>query len=256
MIDTSASNHITPYLSQLFLAQQPATGESVTIGNGQDLPMTHIGNGKLITSSHNFCLNNILRVPQIASNLLPVHKLCLQNNGFCYFNAYQFLIQDLPTRKVLYRGLSKDGIYPIPSSTLPSSSSSHLNSSGFAAMSPQTLLWHNRLGHPCAKALHSAMSSFRSVKLSCVSDICSKYTSCISAKMHKTPFPNHVSNTKYPFQLVHSDVWGLAPVTSVLNHRFYVIFVNDFTHFTWLFLLKRKSDVFQVFLHFNSLIET
>ena len=73
--------------------------------------------------------------------------------------------------------------------------------------------------------------------------------------MHKTPFPNHVSNTEYPFQLVHSNVWGPAPVTSVLDHRFYVIFVDDFTHFTWLFLLKRKYDVFQVFLHFNSLIE-
>ena len=146
--DTGASDHITPDLSQLSLAQQPATGESVTVGNGQDLPVTHIGNGRLITSSHNFCLKNILRVPRIASNLLSVHKLCLQNNAFCYFDAYQFLIQDLLTGKVLYRGLSKDGVYPIPSSTLPSSSSSHLNSSGFATMSPQTLLWHNRLSHP------------------------------------------------------------------------------------------------------------
>ena len=206
LTDTSAFDHITPNLSQLSLAQQPATGEFVIVGNGQDLPVTHIGNGKLITSSHNFCLNNILRVPRIASNLLSVHKLCLQNNAFCYFDAYRFLIQDLPTGKVLYRGLSKDGVYPIPSSTLPSSSPSYPNSSGFAALSPQSLLWHNRLGHPCAKVLHSAMSSFPSVKVSYVSDIFSKCTSCISAKMHKTPFPTHVSNTEYPFQLVHSDV--------------------------------------------------
>ena len=108
---------------------------------------------------------------------------------------------------VLYRRLSKDGVYPIPSSTsLPSSSSSHINSSGFAALSPRTLLWHNRLGHPCAKVLHSAMSPYPSVKLSFVSDICSKCTSCISAKMHKLPFHKHVSSTEYPFQLVHLDV--------------------------------------------------
>ena len=88
------------------------------------------------------------------------------------------------------------------------------------------------------------MSSFPSVKVSCVSDICSKCTSCISAKMHKTPFSTHVSNTEYPFQLVFSDLWGPAPMTSVLDHRFYVIFVDDFTRFTWLFLLERKSDVF------------
>ena len=122
---------------------------------------------------------------------------------------------------MLYRGQSKDGVYPIPTSaSLPSSSSSHINSGGFAALSPQTLLWHNRLGHPCAKILHSAMSFYPSVQLSSISDICSKCTFCISAKMHKFPFPQHVSNIEFPFQLVHSDVWGLAPVTSILEHRF------------------------------------
>ena len=76
--------------------------------------MTHVGNGKLQTPSHCFHLDNILRVPDLASNLLSVHKLCLQNNAFCYFDANQFLIVDLATGKVLYQGLSKDGVYPIP----------------------------------------------------------------------------------------------------------------------------------------------
>ena len=43
--------------------------ESVIVGNGQELPVTHIGNGKLLTSSHQFRLDNILRVPALASNL-------------------------------------------------------------------------------------------------------------------------------------------------------------------------------------------
>ena len=61
-------------------------------------------------------------------------------------------------------------------------------------------LWHNRLGHPCANVLNSAMSNNSSVKLSTVSDICSKYTSCISAKMHKLPLQKHVSSIEYHFQ--------------------------------------------------------
>lgn len=100
------------------------------------------------------------------------------------------------------------------------------------------------------------MSNNPSVKLSTISDICTKCTSCINAKMHKLSFQKHVSSTEYPFQLVHSDVWGLAPMTLVLEQRFYVIFVYDFTHFTWLFLLKHKFDVFKVFLHFKSFVET
>ena len=56
-------------------------------------------------------------------------------------------------------------------------------------------------------------------------------------------------------QLVHSDVWGPAPIPSVLGYKYYVIFVDDFGRFTWLFLLKQKSEVFNVFLHFKALVE-
>ena len=37
--------------------------------------------------------------------------------------------------------------------------------------------------------------------------------------------------------------------------KYYVIFVDDFSRFTWLFLLKQKSEVFTVFLHFKTLVE-
>ena len=102
LTDTGCSNHVTPNLSQLSLMQQPVQGsETITIGNGQELPITHIGNGELRTLTHNFRLDNILRVPDLASNLLSIHKLCLQNSAFCYFDAHKFLIQDLPTGKIL-----------------------------------------------------------------------------------------------------------------------------------------------------------
>ena len=82
--------------------QQPVQGsEAVTVGNGQELPVTHIGNGELQTLTHTFRLDSILRVPELASNLLSVHKLCHQNNAFCYFDVHKFLIQDLPTGKIL-----------------------------------------------------------------------------------------------------------------------------------------------------------
>nr|POE55030.1 hypothetical protein CFP56_68006 [Quercus suber] len=45
LTDTEASDHITPDLSQLSLTQQLTAGESVTVGNGQEFPVTHIVNG-------------------------------------------------------------------------------------------------------------------------------------------------------------------------------------------------------------------
>ena len=106
------------------------------MGNGQELPVTQIGNGKLVTPFHNLNLNNILKVPQIASNLLSVHKLCLQNIVFCYFDAHQFSIKDLPMGKVLYKRLSKDGVYLIPPlASLSSSYTSNVSSNCIVAVS-------------------------------------------------------------------------------------------------------------------------
>ena len=152
LTNIGCSDHVTPNLSQLSLHQQPVQGnETVTVGNRQELPITCVGNGEFQTSTHNFRLNNILRVPDLASNLLFVHKLCLQNNAFCYFDVEKFSIQDLPSGRILYKGLSKDGVYPIPtaSNTFIFSKSSV---SALASIKPDLiLLWHHRLGHPSSR---------------------------------------------------------------------------------------------------------
>jgi hypothetical protein len=49
-----------------------------------------------------------------------------------------------------------------------------------------------------------------------------------------------------PLELVFSDVWGPAP-KSVGRYKYYVSFIDDFSKFTWIYLLKKKLDVFQVF---------
>ena len=58
-----------------------------------------------------------------------------------------------------------------------------------------------------------------------------------------------------PFQVVYSDVWGPAPVNSIDGFRYYIIFVDYFTKYTWFFPLKLKSDVPTVFEQFKNLIE-
>jgi histone deacetylase 1/2 len=53
---------------------------------------------------------------------------------------------------------------------------------------------------------------------------------------------------------VFSDVWGPAP-SSVGRYSYYVSFIDDFSKFTWIYLLKKKYDVFQVFKNYQTLVE-
>ena len=172
------------------------------------MPVTHNGNGQPQTLTHNFRLDNILRVPDLASNLLSIHKLCLQNNVFCYFNANKFLIEDLPTGKILYVGLSRDGIYPIPSISDLSSSLSHFKSTAFVSIKPhQLLLWHHRLGHPSSRILYSVLNTvFSSLSLSMVDEVCSFCEYCISAKIHRLHLNKTPIVSTSVLEIVHSDV--------------------------------------------------
>ena len=54
--------------------------------------------------------------------------------------------------------------------------------------------------------------------------------------------------------MIYSDVWGHTQI-SVSGHEYYVSFIDAYSRFTWLYLLKRKSDVFDVFLQFQAHVE-
>ena len=69
--------------------------------------------------------------------------------------------------------------------------------------------------------------------------------------MHRLPFGTSKFVATSPFELVHSDLWGSTP--NSVNQ--YVIFVDHFTKFTWLYLLVNKSKVFTKFQHFKSMVE-
>jgi hypothetical protein len=49
-------------------------------------------------------------------------------------------------------------------------------------------------------------------------------------------------------------VWGAA-LESAGRYKYYVSFIDDFSKFTWIYLLKYKSEVFEKFRDFQNLVE-
>ena len=50
-----------------------------------------------------------------------------------------------------------------------------------------------------------------------------------------------------PFDLVHSDVWDPCPVVSPIGFWYFVMFVNDYSRTTWIYLMKNRSELFSNF---------
>ena len=110
-----------------------------------------------------------------------------------------------------------------------------------------------RLGHPALPTLNTLVSQFSlPISLSSQKQIpCSHF---LINKSHKLPFfSNTIASTK-PLEYVYTDVW-MSLITSVDNFKYYVIFLDHYTRFTWLFPLKLKSQVHAVFIALKSLVE-
>jgi hypothetical protein len=113
---------------------------------------------------------------------------------------------------------------------------------------------HARLGHLSSSTIRFMLSKNNLPFSSDLSheSICD---ACQQEKSHQLPYPKSSSVSKSPLELVFSDVWGPACNSIRRNKYNYVSFIDDFSTFTWIYLLKHKSEVFQKFKEFQSLVE-
>jgi transposase len=49
-------------------------------------------------------------------------------------------------------------------------------------------------------------------------------------------------------------MYGVCP-DSIGRKKYYVSFIDDFNKFTWVYLLRFKSEVFQKFIEFQNMVE-
>lgn len=202
------------------------------------------------TPQCSFHLNDMLHVPYISYNLLSVHKLTKDNNCSVTFDANFFVIQDKISNQVLHKGSNHHGLYQFASS----SSSPHPQAC--IAPSPSQVsmsTWHQRLGHSSFLKMQHIVKHLpvvvknNSAEFSC--------TPCNVAKVHRLPFKLSTTTINRPFSLVHNDVWGPFHA-STSGFKYYRLFVDDFTRFTWIYTLHVKSEVFSTFLSFKAYVET
>ena len=50
-------------------------------------------------------------------------------------------------------------------------------------------------------------------------------------------------------------MWGPAPITFRNDFRYYLLFIDDYSKFAWMYLLKHKSNVFDLFKYFNTYVK-
>jgi hypothetical protein len=118
--------------------------------------------------------------------------------------------------------------------------------------SSSSTLWHCRLGHIGDEAL-SKLSSTNSI--SCNKATESLCHTCQLGRHCRLPFSHSSSRAKANFDLIHCDLWT-SPVVSISGYKYYLILLDDCSHYSWTFPLRLKSDTFSTISHFFAYVRT
>lgn len=270
-LDSGANSHVTYDLSNLNVGSEYQGTERVHLGNGSGLNISHLGSSVMTDSNkHSFLLKNLLHVPHIKKNLLSVSRFASDNKVYFEFHPDFCLVKDQLTHRILLKGTLDHGLYKFSlltskknscsspshvsdaSPKRPSVSLAMVNTASTSKKSVPLTTWHNRLGHASFSITRKALDRCHVSYLDDVNNtLC---TACMMGKSHKLPFPISESNASVPFQVIHSDLWGPSPIKSHNGFCYYVNFVDEATRYTWIYLLKLKSDVKEAFIHFKNLI--
>ncbi|GJR07021.1 retrotransposon protein, putative, ty1-copia subclass [Tanacetum coccineum] len=164
-------------------------------------------------------------------------------------------IQVSRNNMVYFSAIPRDGIFEIDLSDSYTNVSSMYALSNKRAKSnlDSALLWHCRLGHISKKRIEKLQHDglLNSTDLRAFE----KCVPCMSGKMARKPYTHQVERAKDLLGLIHTDVCGPFKIVSRQGASYFVTFTDDFSRYSYVYLLKHKHEVFKTFKVFQKEVE-
>lgn len=262
--DSGASFHVTNDANNIQQVTSFEGPDQIYIGNGQGLPIDSTGSSHFLSTyqPHTpLTLKNLLHVPSITKNLISVSKFCSDNHVYFLFTADICLVKSQVSNAVLLVGkVGSDGLYQFPLLNVSSPAMSLVSTNkvvpsiNATSISPSLFnVWHLRLGHPNVNTLKLVLQSCNiSFNNKSHDHFCSAYC---AGKAHRLHSPSSHTSYNFPLELVYCDIWGPSPQPSTQGFSYYISFVDAFSRFTWIYLLKSKAEALSIFKQFKTLVE-
>ena len=104
-------------------------------------------------------------------------------------------------------------------------------------------LMHRRLGHPSKEVLRHAKDNTQGfpegITIPTNEGIC---PGCAQGKMPAASHPPSDTRATAPFKRIHSDLKSF-PVPSYHKYKYFIVFLDDYTSYSWITLLCDKASV-------------
>jgi hypothetical protein len=243
-MDIGADSHMTSDFGNLSTTKPLSsfTPTSIVVGNGSLLHVTSIGHTSLSALDRPLHLCHVLVSPDIIKNLISVRQFTNDNQISIEFDPYGISVKDLRTQSMIVRCNSTGWPYPL---WLLASSPSHARLTGATS----STLWHHRLDHLGFDALSRLIPSCNKPELDTLCHACQL------GRHVRLPFATSHSRATNKIDLIHCDLWT-SHVLSVSGYKYYLIILDDYSHYCWTFPLCLKSNTSQTLLNFFAYVHT
>ncbi len=199
-----------------------------------------VGNEKIVFS-------NVLYSEQFPTNLLSVRRL-VKNGVSVTFDTDQ-KAKLLCNNKIVAVGTAEGpNLYKMSFELCNEAESSYFSNSTLD-LNNKLMIWHRRLGHPSFKVMEE-MEKTGLINFDRVRELAVHCQSCVEGKMCKLPHVSKESTVTQILQVVHSDVIGPMRTVSNLGMKYIVSFLDEFTSFVAVYLIKSKAEVLNKFKEF------
>ena len=229
---------------------------TVTLGDGHALQAAGRGNVSLKmklpqAKNQERTLQDVLFVPDLAYNLLSVTSAAKRGKVTTFFES-TCEIKDAKLRLVA-SGHREGSLYYLDYE----GATQQVHSIRSNENVKKGTIWHRRFGHLGVQSLQSLAkgSMVVGLDLDCSEefDFCEP---CTEGKCHRLPFePRTSKRAEQPLELIHSDVCGKVGAKSLGGGEYFLTFVDDHTRCVWVYIMKKKDEVFKWFREWKAQVE-
>lgn len=258
-IDSGCSDHLVNDRA-LFDKLEPLESpvEIAVAKNGETILAKHSGTVRvlaLVQGKYTECfVNNVLFVPELRCNLFSVLRVDQIGMKVTYQSGKVWIHRG---SELVACGSRYGKLYRLDFFTEERGASESLMSCG--RISKDLELWHRRFGHLNTKSIEKLIREEMVVGLKPTSGCADKQIvvcePCVTGKQTRKPFV--VRDTKRSsrvLELIHSDVCGPVTPVGLDEVRYFVTFIDDWSHFTMTFLIATKDEVFECFRQYEAYV--
>ena len=259
IVDSGATCHVCNDSSLFIELHNLKNPLDIILGDGHTLRATRCGTVILMLKSgslnRNCKLHDVLYVPELTYNLLSVSKAVEKGASFI-FEESECIIKDA-NQRIITVATKVGSLYLVTYFKPKNHVYSVTGKLQEKVHCSKEDLWHRRYGHLGVKGLQMLardnMVEDFDYRDSKEISFCEP---CLKGKHQRSKFlPYSERRSSEPLELVHSDVCGKLASKSLSGAEYFVTFIDDKTRYTWVYVIKRKSDVFSRFCEWKIEVE-